>query len=109
MSMRLTWRGADIGGRVNDATKIGIDRVLADCVAEAQSPYPRGARRDIGTMANMIKPVWAIRQGSKFVGRWGNVDGPDYALIWEIRDKHLRRAADAHYPSLADRIQKAYQ
>jgi hypothetical protein len=106
--MKLTWRGAEIGGRVNNASKVGIDQTMADCVAYTQQPPPPGpgAPHDTGWLKSQITFRPAIRQGGRLVGRWGNIDGPDYALVQEMKHSYLRRAGDALYPTLAARIRE---
>jgi hypothetical protein len=100
--VKLTWFGPQIADNITNATKAGIDQTMADCVAHAQGRAPV----DTGWLRNNITFRPAIRQGNRLVGRWGNVDGPDYALINELRVNYLRRAADSQYPSLPSRIRE---
>jgi hypothetical protein len=107
---RFEWYGDNESERMIRAVKRAIDHTLVDCVAHAQLPYPTGARRDTSTMANKIEFERAQEMSDgRIVGRWGNLDGPEYALVWEMRDKHLRRAADVLYPTLDDRIEEEFE
>jgi hypothetical protein len=100
--MKLTWRGAEVGGRVNSATKIGLDQTAADCVAHSQNLAPV----DTGWLRNNITFRPAIRQGSRHTVTWGNTDGPSYALVQELKHSYLRRSADALYKTLESRIKE---
>jgi hypothetical protein len=100
--VKLTWFGPQIADNVTNATKTGLDQTAADCVAHAQ----RKAPVDTGWLRNNITFRPAIRQGNRLVVRWGNLDGPDYALVQEMKNSYLRGAADAMYPTLPARIRE---
>ena len=102
----LTWHGAEVSERVQQAAKLAIDETLAACLAVAvpRAPYKTGNLR----ASAFMRP--AAVEGGVVVGRWGF--SALYAAYVELGTVHMaarpymRPAADQQYPLLARRVAK---
>lgn len=105
---KLDWKGNGVKSRKDQAAKDGIDMITAAAVTEAQRLAPRRT----GFMANTIESQKARVMSGRITGRWGNWTA-DYTLAQEVGARgrpgryFLRRAADAEYPKLRERIRSA--
>lgn len=105
---RLTWYGSSVDQAYTDACKAGIDRTMADCVQHAQQPPASGGAPVVtGWLSSNITFTPAQEEGVRLVGYWGNIYEPDYAIIVNLRNPYLQRAADAQYGNLEGHIKKA--
>jgi hypothetical protein len=133
----LKWNGKAVSDRMKAAQIEGVNRTMASCVNTSKSSHEWKNRTSV--LEGGIDIVdYAVEEGSGVKGVWG-VRDVRYALIHElggwIRAKaakalaipmidgslrfvkavfiparpYLRPSADANYPSLAQRIRKAYQ
>lgn len=105
-SFRVTsWNGPAIVARAQKAAQEAIDETTNAAVLASQQMAPR----DTGFMASTIEAEQAVVESGRTVGRWGNWTAL-YTLWQEIGSQgrpgryFLRRAADAEYPKLGDRI-----
>lgn len=106
------WNGRQISDRMKQAVAAGIDETTAAAVNQAKSDHGWG--NVTGTAEGSIQMRPAVTEGSSVVGQWGSFD-VDYFIFLEIGtafmegDDTLRRAADAEYPNLHDRIRNNYR
>lgn len=88
----LNWNGDQVKARMRSAAKLGVDKTMGDCVADARSNHPayppasepgeRYANRtgfDIASI-DIMEPAEAL--GEKVSGRWGSTS--NVALFLEI-------------------------
>jgi hypothetical protein len=128
----LNWKGDALEAKIRDASRWGIDSVMADCVTTAKSLVP--VKTSI--LQGSIQMRSAIDEGARISGYWGSFatiyarwveegTGPHVilpktkkALFWPgaahpVRmvfhpgtrpHPYLMPAAEMHYPSLGIRI-----
>lgn len=132
----LVWHGEAITEKMRAAQKTGVNATMGACTIEAKSSHSWQNRT--GVLEGGINVVDLAREdGDGVAGQWG-VSDVVYALIQELGGTitaktakalkipmpdgsfrfvksvtlparpYLRPAADRIYPSLADRIRKAY-
>lgn len=112
MASRLIWHGDKILAKVREATRLAGDAVLID--ATAQAKVPGWTPRDTGALANSITYERMQRAGSGLVGSFGSYD-VHYAIYVEVGTykmaghHYLRRARDAVFPSLPERVAEFYR
>lgn len=106
--VKLDWRGPQVHGATRAAAVAGVESTLQACVEQARADRDWG---DIsGDAAASIEHTGAEITGTGVNGRWGSFGDPHYFTFLEEgtssidADNTLRRAADAVYPSLPDRI-----
>jgi hypothetical protein len=116
----LSWRGEEIKAKIAMAEERAVNRIMADCVQEAQKRAPVDAgilRDDIQVLRPAAK---AARGHSGYWGVRGGYKGGWYVWIVHhgsrahmVRGKRhpgfrgrpfLRQAVDAHYPKLAKQV-----
>lgn len=103
----MAWEGDKVKAAVVEASQFAIDEIIAACVIAAKSSHPGWINRS-GTAEGSIRMVEpAHEDGNGVAGLWGSVD-VDYMIWLELNHgSALRSAADALYPELPSRIQKA--
>jgi hypothetical protein len=132
----LVWHGEAITEKMRAAQKAGVNATMAACTIEAKSSHAWQNRT--GVLEGGIDVVdYARQDGDGVVGQWG-VRDVVYALIHELGGTivpkvakalkipmpdgsfrfvksvtipprpYLRPAADKLYPTLADRIRRAF-
>lgn len=112
--MSIKWRGAAVLARVENATKRGIDKTMAEAVVNAKSNHP-GWKNVTGTAEGSVRiGQFAERDAAGFVGRWGSVGGTltregrsqgNYVIFLELKHgSFLRNAAARTYRRLAGYI-----
>ncbi len=70
--MGLDWKGDEIKRRMDMATRIGINQVMAQCVGGSKRDHPFTNRT--GTAEQSIRIAMAAEQrGNKTTGIWGSV------------------------------------
>lgn len=110
-TVQLEWRGPQVHGATLEAAAAGVEETLEACVEQAKADRSWG---DIsGEAAASIEHTGAETGRGGVNGRWGSFGDPYYFPFLEEgtssieADNTLRRAADAIYPSLPDRIRAA--
>ena len=135
-SQSLVWKGEAVKGRMREAQRLGVNRVMGRCVVEAKSNHPWENRTSV--LEGGIDVVeYAIPDPQGVRGVWG-VRDVVYALIHELGGTivaknakalaiptkdggvvfaqsvtiparpYLRPAGDKLYPTLADQIRRSY-
>ena len=104
----LKWNGPAVIAEVLKATKVGIDKTMADASIHAKQNHP-GWKNVTSTAEGSVRPVqFAIQKGASIVGVWGSVD-VNYVIWLELKHgSFLRNAADVVYPQLKQNIKDAY-
>lgn len=107
-----TWRGAIVAAQAIEAAKLGVDRVMSECVKEAKTNHPY--QNQTGTAEGSVRIVDQAEYHAStlaVVGRWGSVD-VGYFIFLELGTVNmqpypsLRPAADKFYPSLGKYIRQ---
>lgn len=103
---RVKWTGPVVVARTLEATRKGVDKTMAQCIAPAKRLTPVVT----GTAQGSIQiQDFAKRSRNKTSGTWGS-QKVDYFIWLEVgkagRTGHhmLRRSADENYPNLAGNI-----
>ena len=111
MSVKIIeWHGDKLLKRLAEAQRLGIDTTTAAAVA----PAKRFVRVKTRILQGSIQTRQAVREGGRWVGRWGSFD-VNYALWQEIgtarmsAQPYLRPAAEIEYPKLAGRIEALFK
>lgn len=133
----LVWKGGEVTARMRAAQKAGVNATMGACVVEAKSSHAWQNRT--GVLEGGIDVAeYAREDGGGVEGAWG-VRDVVYALIHELGGwihaksakalafqvpdgswrfvqavfiparPYLRPAADKHYPTLPQRIRRAYE
>lgn len=106
---RIDWKGRQVSDAMERATMQGIDETMANAVTLAKTMTP--VRTGVLQGSERFEP--SKRVGGVIRGFWGSFD-VRYAIWVEIgtfrmRGRYMfRRAADAEYPHLAERIRKRF-
>lgn len=108
---RLEWHGDAIKRRLSQAQQLGIDTTTAACVAPAKVRVRVKTR----ILQGSIQFRGAVREGGRWVGRWGSFD-VNYAFDQETKtysqaghQPYLRPTAAEEYPQLAGRIRRFFE
>ena len=108
--MYLDWYGANVSDDIDKAIITGLLVTMADCVSYAQQPPSMGGAPVVtGWLSGNIEFERPVVEGDSIVGRWGNINRPDYALLVHQRNPYLQRAADQHYDQLEQNIEDALE
>lgn len=106
---RIDWRGAAVTQRVVDAAVAGADETLEAAAEHARTNH--GWQSQSGTAEESIQAQPAELQDGQVTGEFGSYGADAYYFIFLETgsssidaDDTLRRAADAEFPKLADRI-----
>ena len=111
--MALKWHGDAIQRRAREAAKQGVDATMAACVIHAKTHHPF-TNRTATAEGSINIYQYATAQGATVRGLWGSADVL-YFIFLELGSSRsrpyptLRPAADAEYPKLAGRIQRAFR
>lgn len=110
--MALKWFGDRIAAQVMEASTIGIDKTLADCVRFAKANHPW--ENQTGTAEGSIRIVQEAQpKGAAVAGQWGSTT-VRYFIYLELGTSKmpayptLRPTGDAIYPRLRAYIAAAY-
>lgn len=76
----IVWRGDAVKRRVAAAAQMGVDKVDADCVADARREHPW--KSETGFEEGSITMAPAVLEGDRVRGRWGAYT--EYSLALEI-------------------------
>ena len=94
--------------QLREATKMGINKTMADCVVTSKDMVPY----DTGTLHNSIQiQDFAEQNGKSIIGRWGS-RAVNYAIFVEFgtikmsAQPYLRPSADRFYRQLENRIKE---
>ena len=95
-------------GKSVEAVKMGMNKVMADCVSYSKDIVPY----DTGTLHNSIQiQDFASQNGKSIIGRWGS-RSVNYAIFVEFgtikmdAQPYLRPSADRFYRQLDNRIKE---
>jgi len=95
-------------GKSVEAIKMGMNKVMADCVSHSKKIVPY----DTGTLHNSIQiQDFASQTGKSIIGRWGS-RSVNYAIFVEFgtinmsAQPYLRPSADRFYRQLDNRIKE---
>ena len=111
--MALTWNGDDLARRARLASQQGIDATMAACVIHAKTHHPF-TNRTATAEGSISIYQYATVQGGVVRGLWGSADVL-YFIFLELGTSRsrpyptLRPAADAEYPKLTGRMQRAFR
>ena len=104
--VRFNWRGPIIAARIVDASRKGVDKTMAQCIAPAKERTP--VRTGTAQGSIQIQRFAQVR-GNRTSGTWGS-QKVNYFIWLELgargRAGHhmLMRSADENYPSLPRNI-----
>ena len=94
--------------QLREATKMGINKTMADCVVTSKDMVPY----DTGTLHNSIQiQDFAEDENNEIIGRWGS-RAVNYAIFVEFgtikmsAQPYLRPSADRHYRQLETNIKE---
>ncbi len=87
---RIDWKGDRVLARMAEAAKLGVDRVMSDCVSTAKHEHPY-ENRDGFLEASTQVTDHAHIEGLKVKGSWGAL--ANYALFIEIGTSRIGSTA----------------
>lgn len=106
--VKIDWKGPQVEERVQRAIPLAMDDTTAAAAIFAKGNHP-GWKNRTGTAEGSIRAEPARREGGGWHAEFGSY-GVDYFIWLEIGargrsgDNTLRRAADAEFPRLPDRL-----
>jgi len=101
------WRAKEVEAAALLASALAIEQATEEAVTIAQSPFPKGAPRDTGFMADHLRPVKPRIQGSKVIG---GMDGEAfYTIFQELRYGFMRRALDETAPRVPEYTRRYFR
>lgn len=105
----VEWRGPQVAEKVRQAALAGADETLEAAAQRARSDH--GWANVTGTAEESIQAQPAEMHGDRVTGQFGSYGEDAVYFIWletgkagRPGDDTLRRAADAEFPGLRDRI-----
>lgn len=105
MPLRKEWNDKQIKARLREAGRRGVNDTLTDAVLAGFQNAPVRT----GRLRESIRSAPATVEATRIVGEFGSYGVP-YAIFVEIGTRkmagqfYIRRAADATFPTLGERI-----
>ena len=104
--VRVEWRGDELAKRASSAALAGTQETLDLAAAHARAVHPGWSNRT-GTAERTIHADRVARDRARATGRFG-FEVP-YGVFLEHRGHTIERAAQAIFPSLAQRIARRFR
>lgn len=108
MSSKLVWQGRAVLAHVITAAERGIADTMEDASDMAAAETPVRTGRAAASVRQHPRPIQT--RGARTIGLWGSrlwrYIFIESGTVHMAGGHYLMRAADAHYPGLADKIRR---